>query len=298
MEDMPVQEKRKELKQELLREILSMREIPTLPTVMQKILETISDEKSSPQELTRILESDPAISTSVLRLANSAFYGLSNNVDSIQRAVVLIGFDAVEMLALATSVIGAFSEHEPHGFDADDFWMHALGTAKASQMVALDVGEKDSAEMCFTAGLLHDIGKYLSALALPEKYARLLAGAREQEVPVHVMEKRLMGVDHSYVAGWVTAKWLFPAVIVETLRYQFQPRSAWPDVCKTELEIVLLGEKISKAAAYGFAGDPNEGLSVSDVPTDMGIKFEEALEMVGELESMKSETREVLNLLG
>jgi HD-like signal output (HDOD) protein len=298
MTDRQASGKRKELQQELLRHVLNMRDIPTLPTVMHNILQTVSDENSTHEQLTRILENDPAISTSVLRLSNSAFYGLSKTVDSIQRAVVLIGFDAVEMLALATSVLSSFSGKDAKGFNADDFWMHALGCAKASQLVAKRSGQDDIAEIVFTTGLLHEIGKFFSALALPEKYVKILDAAEEEGKPVHKIERRLMDIDHSYVAAWVCEKWLFPPEIVEPIRCQFYDEDRIPEDWKIHIQVLHTGDAIAKAAGYGYTAANQTALNANDVPEGLDLELEDLLKLVEEMKAKKDETRQILNILG
>ncbi len=298
MTDQESREKRKELQQELLRHVLNMRDIPTLPTVMHNILKTVSDENSTNEQLTRILENDPAISTSVLRLANSAFYGLSKTVDSIQRAVVMIGFDAVEMLALATSVLNTFSEKDAKGFKADDFWMHALGCAKASHLVAKRSGHNDIAEIMFTTGLLHDIGKLLSALAWPEEYVKILAVAAEEGKPVHAVERRLMDMDHSYVAAWVCEKWLFPPEIVEPIRCQFFEADRIPGEWKRNIQALHTGDAVAKAAGYGYVGLHDTGVDERDFVERLGLEQKDLLDLVEEMKAVRDETRQLLNMIG
>ncbi|HNT36459.1 MAG TPA: HDOD domain-containing protein, partial [bacterium] len=151
---------------QILVKLLHVQDLPTLPEVMAEILETIADEASSASDLTVLLEQDHAISARVLRLANSAFYGLRTRVDSIRRAVVVIGFDAVRHLALATTVFDALARRQQFALVPEDFWMHSLGAAKAAQIIAGRYCREASSDGCFTAGLLHDLGKYVLALVL------------------------------------------------------------------------------------------------------------------------------------
>ena len=119
-----------------LKRIQTHAQVPTLPEIMIRVLEVLEDENSSADDITQILSSDPVITARVLRLANSAFFGARFHIDSIHRAVVTVGFEAVKQLTLATTVLQSFSRYSHPCLDPEDFWMHALGSAKAAQLLA------------------------------------------------------------------------------------------------------------------------------------------------------------------
>jgi hypothetical protein len=123
------------IRPEILKKLINIEDLPTLPEVKTRILQTIQDDHSSLKDLTAVLELDHSITAHLLRIANSPFYGFSGKISSLKHAVVLLDFEAVEMLAIATSVFSALSRRKQFALDPEDFWMHSLGAAKAAQVL-------------------------------------------------------------------------------------------------------------------------------------------------------------------
>ncbi len=197
----------------IYRKLIRVHDPATLPEVMIKVLETIEDERSSAQDVTALLERDHAISARVLRMANSAFYGLRHEVDSIHRAVVVIGFEAVRDLALATSVVDVLAKRRQTALDPDDFWMHSLGAAKAAHIICQGRIPADKLSGVFTAALLHDLGKSLLAVVLEEEYWGVVQTARSKGAQLRDVERERIDTDHAEVGAWIAEKWHFPPVI-------------------------------------------------------------------------------------
>lgn len=278
------------------RRLGELEDLPTLPQVMNRILETVERETSDSQELTRVLECDHAISARVLRLANSAFYGLPARVDSIQRAVVLVGFDTVRMLALATSVFDAFSGKRQDALDPDDFWMHALGAAKAAQRLAQLARPPAAADTCFTCGLIHDIGKFVMSLAFGRQYARVCQTARAQQAPLHEIERVQLKTTYAEVGAWLAEHWHFPAEITAILAHQIDlPRELAQQ--PAEATVVVLADALSCRSGFGNAGDPDPLPSQLGLGGRLGLDDHAMAELVAELEGMLDETRELFDTL-
>jgi HD-like signal output (HDOD) protein len=145
-------------------------DLPTLPVIMTKLIDAINDENSSASDLTKIMINDPAMSARVLKMANSAFYGLRFQVDNLKRAIVVLGFETVRMLALSTTILDLFGSRKQLAFEPEDFWLHSLGAAKSAQLLGTKIKTEIVRDTLFTAGLLHDIGKYVLALTLKDEY--------------------------------------------------------------------------------------------------------------------------------
>jgi len=281
----------------ILRKLMLVEDLPTLPVVMSRILEAIEDEHSSANDLTAILESDHAISARVLRTANSAFYGLGREVDSIRRAVVVIGFDAVRMLALATSVLDAFRRRRQLALDPDDFWMHSLGAAKAAQVLAGKCCPVESPGGCFTAGLLHDIGKHILALTLEEQYRKISETARDSRRALKDIEMEELNTDHADVGGWIVERWCFPATIVDIVRNLYR-LTEYTGPCKTETAVVALSSDISRLAGFGHAGDWDERPFDEEVADYLGLPADLVNGIAEDLGKSRDDAREFLDLLG
>lgn len=193
-------------------EILNSREIPTVPAVLGRILSVIARDHSSPQELVEVMAQDQALTGRVLRLANSAFFGLSRNVTTVMRAVLLLGFKTVQNLALGVKVWEVFLKRG--GVPLAEIFEHSALVAPAARALAqrTRIGDPDTA---FTAGLLHDIGRVVLNVRFPKEYFAVTCGAAEE---LTEREREAFGADHAQAGAWLTEAWLLPISIVGAAR--------------------------------------------------------------------------------
>lgn len=236
---------------EVLR-ILEEQDLPTLPEVIGRIQEAYEREKTSAQEMAAILESDSAVSARILKLANSAYYGLPKEVASVPRAVVVLGFTAVRDLALTTAIFDTFSGKRASGLDPERFWIHSLGTAKAANLVVKKYCPRASAEGCFTVGLLHDIGKLLLGIALSEEYAGIIEEAKSSDRPLHEVERTRLGIDHAEIGSFLAERWNLPNLFVEVIR-NLPSEAKYNGPFLEDIRAVAIGHNIARSA--GFDGD-------------------------------------------
>lgn len=278
-----------------LKRIQTHGQVPTLPEIMIRVLEVLEDEKSSADDITAILSSDPVITARVLRLANSAFFGSRFQIDSIHRAVVTVGFEAVKQLTLATTVLQSFSPCTQHCLDPDDFWMHALGSAKAAQLVALSTRQITMPEACFTGGLLHDLGKLMLAIGLGAEYEEVMRRAAEEPCSLRAMEQRLLQTDHAEVGGWLMQQWGFPALIVSAVRHAYTPE--WhTGPFQKEVLIVSLASDMARLAGFGHAGETIEPRLDPERVGSLGLEVQQVEDICETLSIMKDDARTLLGL--
>lgn len=284
------------LEKDITRKLLDLENLPTLPAVMMKLLEAVESETSSAGDLTAILERDLAISARVLRLANSAFYGLRYQVESIHRAVVVIGFDAVRMLSLAMSVFDTLTQRRQFAFDPEEFWLHSLGAAKAAQLLSRVMPGVYAPESCFTAGLLHDIGKYCLALVLKDEYKAIVEQAMATGRDLHVCETAALKTTHMDAAIWIVRKWHLPASLEEPIGHQ-QRYFDYIGPYKKEAILTGLASDLSRAAAYGNAGDASP-LDIGEKRAlEFGISLQQLMEIQKRLEDHLPEAQGFLKIL-
>jgi HD-like signal output (HDOD) protein len=224
--------------------------------VVTRIVEATEDDAVSAADLTELLARDHAISARILRLANSAFYGLRYPVDSIHRGVVVLGFDAVCHLALATSVFSSLAQRRQFALDPEDFWMHALGAARAAHAMAVRYGANESAEACFTAGLLHDIGKYLMALVLRGKYAAVADEARATGSSLEAVERERLEITHRDAGMWLAERWQLPPVTATVIAHA-NGAARYRGEYAREVSIAALASLMAREAGFGDGGDAN-----------------------------------------
>ncbi len=208
--------------QQFRAEVIARKNLPTIPTVLARILQLVDAESASGKELIKVIENDQALTGKMLRLANSAFFGQTRKVATIPRAVVLLGFSTVRNLALGVKVWDALGTGIARN-RLDELWAHAVTVAVATKAIAaqLRAGDPDEA---FTAGLLHDVGRLVLAMRFREDYWRAVGGASEAGA-VERTEATELGVDHAEVGGWILEAWSLPPSIVEAVRAHHAPES-------------------------------------------------------------------------
>ncbi len=228
--------------------------LQTLPEVVTKIVETSGSSKSSAADLSAIIESDQAVTARVLRLANSAFYRRSREVATLRQAVVVLGFSTIRLLALSMSAFDAVAKLKQSSLDMEDFWLHCFGAATCARLIeqALPKPKRDS--VCFTAALLHDMGKCILAASNDEEYRKVIALAAESGRSLAETERKVFGAHHGEVAGWLCNRWLFPKDLIETI--QFAPDySSYTGPYRSEIRIVALADQMSTTVGFGSCGD-------------------------------------------
>ena len=158
-----------------------VRDLPTLPDVINKVLALVGDENTSAKKLGNLVSHDQSISSRLLKVANSAYYGFMKKVATAQHAIVILGFKEVKSLVLGIAVFdamkGASSETS---LMKEEFWMHSMGSALAGQLICKKVGGADP-ESTFTASLLHDIGKLVLDVFFAREYAKVLERLGQME---------------------------------------------------------------------------------------------------------------------
>jgi len=235
----PGNETSEKLKADLLE---NLKELPTLPTVVAQLMMTLNEPTSSARDLERLISNDQAIAARLLKLANSAFYGLPGKVTSLGRAITLLGFNTVRSLVLTIGVVDKFSgKSAGQYFDRGEFWEHSLSVAMASRLL----GAKDaklSPEEAHIAGLLHDIGKVIMDFLMPDKFQQAMRQVTEDGLEHLEAETQFVGLAHDEVGSLASDKWRFPEFLLEVCRHHHHPEEAtqYPDV----VQLVALANTI------------------------------------------------------
>ena len=201
------------LRQRISRYIFNTREITTLPTVVDTLVDIANNEKSTVVEMADVIASDIALSTNILRVANSAFYGFNRNVESVKQAILLIGFNPIVNLAISTSVMDLFGAENLNSH-IGKFWFHSWACGSVARILAPRFNlPKD---ICFTAGLLHDIGKLIIKNVLPIEFNRIVEKVEKSKLKFLDIEREILGIDHQEVGFLCCQKWNFPDNLRET----------------------------------------------------------------------------------
>ncbi|MFT5233991.1 MAG: HD-like signal output (HDOD) protein [Candidatus Krumholzibacteriia bacterium] len=192
-----------------------MKNLPPLPEVTRQLMTVLGDDNASAKDVAKVLTSDPALAGKVLKLVNSSFYGVSKEVTTISRAVVILGFTGIRNLALGFGSVEALKKMAG-GVDMHDFWQHALITGAACQSLVPHLKVRIDPEEAFIGGLMHDIGAYVLATAVPEVYQSIVDDrygdclAREHEE---------FGMTHAQVGQGLLQYWQLPDAFCDAARY-------------------------------------------------------------------------------
>ncbi|MBD3403626.1 HDOD domain-containing protein [candidate division GN15 bacterium] len=209
--------------------VSNIRNLPTPPIVFHQIQKVINDPKVSAGQIAGILSEDPAMSVKVLKLTNSAFYGLSREIDSVKQAVVVVGLEAIKNLVLSASVIDMFKGKDYDQEFQEQFWRHSLATAFCGRIISRKLRARGlvDPDTAFSGGLLHDIGKIIIACYLPDHYKRYSeARAAEKVATDYDIESSVLGYTHDQVGALLAAQWKLPAKLCEAITYHHHPEKA------------------------------------------------------------------------
>lgn len=245
----------------------------SLPVTVSKVLEVCNNPKTSPIDLDRVISLDPVLMGRVLKLINSAYYGLGTQVTSLVRAIIMLGVNTVKNLALSTAVIDRFSSRK--GFSAinmDGFWRHSLCVGVTSKLIARQRGvDPKNVEEYFAAGLLHDIGKIPMNDALAEDYVRAVSTADRDRIPLHLAERKVLGLDHSVAGAAVAKAWRLEGAISDAIVFHH----ALADYEGEHWEVlftVAVGNYFAGREGIGFSGNLYPEKLPPDVFDRLGIQ--------------------------
>jgi putative nucleotidyltransferase with HDIG domain len=238
---MKVDEKRSELK----KIIMDTKTLPTLPGVINKLNTLSENEKSSVQEMAKIVSSDSVLSARILRLANSPSYGFYR-VSTISNAMILLGVNVVKSLALSSSIFEIMEKNSV------GLWEHSLAVGVSANIIARKLALPECEEIA-TAALLHDIGKVIISLKCSEAEDAIRKIIREQEIYMREAERQVLDTDHAEVGAWLSKSWFLPDKLSEPISFHH-------DVIKSEnhrikTSVVHIADVLIKASGFGDSGD-------------------------------------------
>jgi putative nucleotidyltransferase with HDIG domain len=236
-----VTDKRNDLK----KIIMDTKTLPALPSVIHKLDSLSNNDKSSVQEMAKIVSSDQVLSARILRLANSPSYGFYR-VSTISNAMILLGVNVVKSLALSSSIFAIMEKNSVA------LWEHSLGVGVAANLIARKLGLPECEEIA-TAGLLHDIGKVIISLKCSEAEQDILKLVRERNIYTMEAEQEIIATDHSEVGGWLAKSWFLPDKLSEPIAFHHDVAASKNHQIKTA--VVHTADVIIKASGFGNGGD-------------------------------------------
>jgi HD-like signal output (HDOD) protein len=199
--------------QDFLHRIESIHELPTLSIVVLQLGRMLQDINTSAKDVTAVIEHDPSIVVKMLKLVNSAFFGFSNKVSSVQHALMLLGFNTVRNVILSIEVIDALKLRQKIvGFDIAAFWRHAIGVAVIGRHLDQATGGRHQEDV-FTAGIIHDIGKIVMASHFSDQFQTTWDTMQRERLTFHEAECRHFPIDHAVIGEKLAARWHLPTTM-------------------------------------------------------------------------------------
>lgn len=197
--------------------------LPSIPKVVQELIESFSNDDFDIDDISKKVAADQALTAKVLRLANSAKYGGSGNIGSVNDAVVRMGFEALRTLVLASGLTGAFKA--PAGFDAKAFWQNSFMVANRAKWVARFT--RQNPELAFTCGMMHSVGDLLIHILLPDRAQGIELLVNEGASRIDLQHNQL-GFDFTEAGECLAQRWKFPSAIAAGIRHQSAPLASEP----------------------------------------------------------------------
>jgi HD-like signal output (HDOD) protein len=247
--------------------------MPSLPTTVAKVLEVCNNPKTSPIDLDRVIQLDPVLMGRVLKLINSAYYGLGTQVTSLVRAIIMLGVNTVKNLALSTAVLDRVSSKKDfRALNMEGFWRHSLCVGVTAKLLARRRGiDAKTVEEYFAAGLLHDIGKIPLNNALADDYVRTMSLADREGLALYVAERRTLGIDHCAAGRIVAESWRLTGAIADTIAWHHD-LAGYSGENGDILRTVAVANFFANREGIGFSGNLYPEKLAPDVYSLLGIE--------------------------
>lgn len=281
-------------KQELVKVLDGIRDLPTLPTSYFKISKLLQDVNTPSQEVCRVLESDQAIASKVLRLVNSSFFGFSRRVTQMSQAVRLLGYTTIRNAVLAISVFDSFPSKTSKAFDRRAFWLHTIASAILARQLArrLKIGQEEDA---FVAGILHDVGRLVLDQCLPEPFGKIVTFVQVNNVSMLEAERQVLGATHSEIGEYLLDKWRLPTALVEAVALHHTPSNIRSN--PQLVSVIHIADHLSRRFQVGNGGDPLVPPIQEFVYGELGISAEELEGVVPKLQEELAASEDVMSLV-
>jgi len=257
--------------------------LPSAPTVLIKVTQMIDDPGASFEALAQGISADPSVAMKVLRLVNSAYYGVRQRVGSLEHAISLLGLKVVKNLVLTATVFRTFSSATPGKtplFVREQFWLHCVGTGIIARALArcAPQGRGVDPEEAFAAGLLHDVGKIILEQHLHKQFEEALEKSAASGKPLHECENEIIGINHAQIGGKLAQRWKLPEALVGAISHHHP--SPEDETVPYSAAVVNLADYICYAKQIGMGGPPGSatlspqawdatGFMKTDIPTFM-----------------------------
>lgn len=276
---------------ELQNAISRVTEINSLPEVTARIVEVVEDPKSTASDMHDIVKNDPALAAKILKVVNSAFYGLPAQVSSLDRAIVMLGMSAVKNIALAASLSRLFQPGEIcKGFGARDLWTHCIAVGVCGRLLGMAGACRD--EEAFVAGLVHDLGLMIEYQLFPQKLRQVAEKCLAEGGDFCALERQIIGADHQAFGVNIATRWKFPPGLRYAIGYHHDPSKLQPDL-KRLVTTIQVADTICCQNQIGFYLTAYAGEVTEEQLATIGVSASKVAEVVEALPDRIAETEQI-----
>jgi HD-like signal output (HDOD) protein len=255
----------------------TIKDLPTLPAVIRQVSALLENNETDMKKIADVIMTDSALSLRILRLVNSAFYGLRNRITSLQHAVVALGLRSVYNLMLGLTVVKLFRNEKSTHFDPGMLWRHSFGCALLSEKIARLI-KYPFPDECFIAGLLHDMGRLVFDQFVHSQFVAACGRSSDLGESLLKSEKTIIGYDHAEAGAWLAQRMIIPDSFVSVIRHHHTP-SRLPPECEQYRDIIRITATSNRLCFQEHVGDSGERIYGDDPCMlrieDLGIDIKE-----------------------
>jgi len=281
--------------------LAQLRKLPTLPSVATRLLSLTASAQADARQVARLIGSDQSLTAKVLSLARRAAAPAGDEVLTVERAVVFLGFETIRNTVLSMKiyeVFGPAGQHPDSPFDRIEFWKHSLGVACGASLLARRLNWRIKPEDAFVCGLLHDLGKVALDECLPKSFARVMQQAMRGRKCLTEIEQEVIGIDHTIAGRRLGQHWELPDAVVDSMwLHQHAPESLPPELASANMvKIIYLANLMAHEQRVGFSGNFVHLERPADVAGRFGITTPNLTSILEALPKQVCQRAELLGL--
>ncbi len=234
-------------KEEIAGRLRRIESLPTLPPIVSRLNQMVTDEDVTAVKLGQVIEKDQVLTSKLLKMVNSSFFGFPQRISTVSNAIVLLGFNVIKTLIVTSSIFEVMQSSDVGLFE------HSLGCATAAGILARKCGIKNPEEIS-TAGLIHDLGKIAVRAELPKEYQHIQKLVNEKQIPMREAELEVLGIGHPEIGGYLARQWNLPDRLVIPIETHHEPSK--PPGFSSISAVIHFADILIRAVGFGYGGDP------------------------------------------
>ena len=281
--------------------VRKIKKLPTLPIVLNEIHKALHKEDANVLDVEELMSGDKSLTTTVLRVANSANFGLPQRVFSLNQAISIMGFNEVQHIVLTASVISSFGTVSESFFTLHNFWRHSIGVALATSRIGKELGIGEEDRILYTCGLLHDIGKVGNLLLDTKGYLQLIQKSMDEGHNLDHLEKEEVFPEHAMLGGAICERWELPSTIYRAIRFHHETdmdkRGNLPEEINQAADCIYLADQIVRENQFGYSGNAGCTTPATAVLDRLGLHAIQLEQIRGSVEEELEEAHGLLDVL-